>query len=130
MSSSAEENIQLWGDLQTPALTCEVFILIVTMVEQALGTGETAHALDPLPQHVRAVPAGPRSVFCLRVQLVAVDAALLQSPRVSTLPLLLLAIHLRTLLTQLLLAVQLAGCGRREAQVTAGSRRRLLLQAG
>lgn len=100
------------------------------MVEKTLGTGETAHALDPLPQHVRAVPARSGSVFCLRVQFVAVDAAFLQGPRVPTLPLLLLAVHLRTLLAQLLLAVQLAGGGGRQTQVAAGSSRRLLLQTG
>ena len=99
------------------------------MVEKTLGTGKTAHALDPLPQHVRAVPTRSGSVFCLRVKFVAVDAALLQGSRVATLPLLFLTVHLRVLLAQLLLAVQLAGCGRRQAQVTAGSRR-LLLQAG
>ena len=111
--------------------TCEVFVLVVAMVEQTLGTGETAHALDPLPQNVRAVPARSCSVFCLRVKFVAVDTALLQGSRVSTLPLLLLAIHLRALFAQLLLAVQLAGCGGRQAQVAAkGSSRRLLLQPG
>ena len=101
------------------------------MVEQTLGTGETAHTLDTLPQNVRTVPARSRSVFCLRVKLVAVDAALLQGSRVATLPLLLLAVHLLAILAQLLLAVQLAGCGGRQAQVAAkGSSRRLLLQPG
>merc|ERR1719234_2770365 len=66
-------------------VVCEVFILVVTMVEQTLGTGETAHALDPLPQHIRTVPARSGSVFCLRVKFVAVDAALLQSPRLPCL---------------------------------------------
>merc|ERR1719376_811823 len=108
----------------------EVFILIVTMVEQTLGTGETAHALDPLPQHIRAVPARSGSVFCLGVKFVAVYAALLQSPRLPTLPLLLFAVHLRALLAQLLLAVQLAGGGGRQTQVAARSSRRLLLQTG
>ena len=118
------------GKIGKPAaLTCEVLVLVVAMVEQTLGTGETAHALDPLPQHVRAVPARSGSVFCLRVKFVAVDAALLQGPRVATLSLLLLPVHLRPLLPQLLLAVQLAGCGGRQAQVAARSRR-LLLQAG
>merc|ERR1719174_697812 len=104
-------------------VVCEVLVLVVAMVEQTLCTGETAHALDPLPQHIRAVPARPGSVFCLRVKFVAVDAALLQGPRVATLPLLLLPVHLRPLLPQFLLAVQLAGCGGRQAQVAARSRR-------
>ena len=111
------------------SLTCEVFVLVVAMVEETLGTRETAHALDALPQHVRAVPTRSGSVFCLRVKFVAVDATLLQGSRVPTLPLLLLTVLLRAPLTQFLLAMQLAGCGRRQAQVTAGSRR-LLLQAG
>ena len=75
------------------------------------------------------LPARSGFVVCLLVELLAVDTALLQGPGVPTLPLLLLTVHLRAPLTQLLLAMQLAGCGRRQAQVTAGSRR-LLLQAG
>ena len=75
------------------------------------------------------LPARSGFVVCLLVELLAVDTALLQGPGVPTLPLLLLAVHLRPLLPQLLLAVQLAGCGGRQAQVATRSRR-LLLQAG
>ena len=73
----------------SPRLTCEVLVLVVAVVEQTLGTGEAGHALDALPQHVRAVPARAGRVLTLAVQLVAVHAALLQQPALP-LPLLLL----------------------------------------
>ena len=39
------------------ALTCKVFILVMTVVEKTLGTGKTRHALDTLLQHIGGIPA-------------------------------------------------------------------------
>ena len=46
-------------------VTCKVFILVMTVVEKTLGTGQARHALDPLLHHVRGVLAGPGSILTL-----------------------------------------------------------------
>ena len=45
------------------ALTSEVLVLIVAMIEEALGTGETGYALNALPQHVWTIPTRARPVL-------------------------------------------------------------------
>ena len=46
-------------------VTCKVFILVMTVVEKTLGTGQTGHALDTLLHHVRSVLTRPRSILTL-----------------------------------------------------------------
>lgn len=46
--------------------TCEVFVLIVTVVEKTLGAGEAGHALDALLHDVGGVAAGARPVVALQ----------------------------------------------------------------
>ena len=46
--------------------TCEVFVLIVTVVEKTLGTGEAGHALDALLHDVGGVAAGAQPVVGLQ----------------------------------------------------------------
>ena len=53
-------NVQV-GRLES--LTCEVFVLVVAMVEETLGTGETGDALNALPQHVWTIPTRARPVL-------------------------------------------------------------------
>ena len=60
MSSSVEENVEKLKNCKCRSVTCEVFILIVTMVEKTLGTGKTTDALNSLSEHVWAVPGGGR----------------------------------------------------------------------
>ena len=55
MSSSAKKNVQT-VEISGAALTSEVLVLIVAMIEEALGTGETGDALNALPQHVWTIP--------------------------------------------------------------------------
>ena len=46
--------------------TCEVFVLIVTVVEKTLGAGEAGHALDALLHDVGGVAAGAQPVVALQ----------------------------------------------------------------
>ena len=62
MSSSAKKNVQT-VEISGAALTSEVLVLIVAMIEEALGTGETGDALNALPQHVWTIPTRACSVL-------------------------------------------------------------------
>ena len=62
MSSSAKKNVQT-VEISGAALTSEVLVLIVAMIEEALGTGETGDALNALPQHVWTIPTRARPVL-------------------------------------------------------------------
>ena len=62
MSSSAKKNVQT-VEISGAALTGEVLVLIVAMIEEALGTGETGDALNALPQHVWTIPTRARPVL-------------------------------------------------------------------
>lgn len=46
--------------------TCEVFLLIMTVVEKTLGAGQAGHALYPLPDQVWGVSARPAGIFALK----------------------------------------------------------------
>ena len=46
--------------------TCEVFLLVMTVVEQTLGAGQAGHALYPLLHQVRGVAARPAGVLALK----------------------------------------------------------------
>ena len=62
MSSSAKKNVQA-VEISEAGLTGEVLVLIVAMIEEALGTGETGDALNALPQHVWTIPTRARPVL-------------------------------------------------------------------
>ena len=51
------------GGKSGAALTSEVLVLIVAMIEEALGTGETGDALNALPQHVWTITTRARPVL-------------------------------------------------------------------
>ena len=46
--------------------TCEVFLLVMTVVEKTLGAGQAGHALYPLPNQVWRVSARPAGIFALK----------------------------------------------------------------
>ena len=62
MSSSAKKNVQA-VEISEAGLTGEVLVLIVAMIKEALGTGETGDALNALPQHVWTIPTRARPVL-------------------------------------------------------------------
>lgn len=64
-------NVLIWnkrgsgGNVRQGAVTCKVFILVMTVVEKTLGTRQTRHALDSLLQHVWSVPTWTSGILRL-----------------------------------------------------------------
>ena len=58
------------------ALTCKVFILVMTVVEKTLGTGKTRHALDTLLQHIGSIPARSGRIVRLKWSLLISNISL------------------------------------------------------
>ena len=50
--------------------TCEVFILVMTVVEKTLGARQTGHALYPLLDQVWRVATRPAGVFALKKSII------------------------------------------------------------